>query len=595
MLTRTQLDEMAKQISPDYNPSKANAYTDPSTNSIYTKKTSSEDIQKMIDQARASKKAGTSAEPTTEAPKAKDMSEVQSRLGIEYTPTGNILKDTAQSGMQFLKDIASSVIHPVKTAKSLGNIALGLVDTLVDIDKITGEDKRQYVDAVANFYKNKYGSSEKALEAVRYDPIGFLSDAATVLAGGAGAVKGGAKVAGAIGKTTGIEKISKAADIASDVSKGLSKASMAIDPLAAIEKGVSTVKKILPSATPKGAVPAAKSAIGSALQKADIPLTDKQVQSVIDYKIFDKDNFKSVETLKGKISSIQEDLGNKIVETAKSINTPVDAKNLSTNLNDVMKNGYTPKVYDELGNIVSEGQTINIYQKGADGSLVLKPLYKTTEKVIKQEMDYFNKVKNMDAASLVAYQSDLRKKISANRTNKPDVSNAYQMVDNMIKDYIRDTKPDLAKQLKSIWDDQSAMITMEDFADKYFNKDLANKASIVNKMKQLTPLIMSGGGYMFGGIQGAILGGVGIPVAFKAIDWFFSPSVQVAIGKQVDDFNKFKSIPDEGVLRAIQKSYEALSPEAIITTSDITRVLMNALEEEDNNKKSTDFERKYSK
>lgn len=109
------------------------------------------------------------------------------------------------------------------TLKTIGSLGLGLAEKL-----IPGEQRHeQTADAVIDFYKERYGSIEKAKETFATDPVGFLLDASVVL-GGAGAV---VKGAGTVSKISAVQKAGTV----------IQKAGSIIDPLAATGRGISKV------------------------------------------------------------------------------------------------------------------------------------------------------------------------------------------------------------------------------------------------------------------------------------------------------------------------------------------------------------------
>jgi hypothetical protein len=124
---------------------------------------------------------------------------------------GEALKNAPASALNFGKALIEPILHPVDTAKALGSIASGFInktgrpgdllrvgDAEPTIDEIV---KRAQIeapaDAVAKFYKDRYGSVEGLKKAIATDPVGVAADAATVLTLGGGAV---ANAPGTVGK-----------------------------------------------------------------------------------------------------------------------------------------------------------------------------------------------------------------------------------------------------------------------------------------------------------------------------------------------------------------------------------------------------------
>lgn len=118
----------------------------------------------------------------------------------EFTPK-NVAVETAKGTIGTIAKSAGNaaggvldaVLHPVRTAKSIGNVALGAAEKL-----IPGEQSHEpYANAVGQHYKDRYGNVDKIAETVATDPVGFVTDAAAPLGLKIGA-KGVAKTAGVV-------------------------------------------------------------------------------------------------------------------------------------------------------------------------------------------------------------------------------------------------------------------------------------------------------------------------------------------------------------------------------------------------------------
>lgn len=107
------------------------------------------------------------------------------------------------SAGQFAKDLVQPVLHPIDTANAIGDIAGG-----VAAKAGIGDHDQGAADAVGQFFAQRYGGIENVKRTMAQDPVGFLSDLATVFSGGAVA---GAKAGGIVGKVASVA--GKAADI----------------------------------------------------------------------------------------------------------------------------------------------------------------------------------------------------------------------------------------------------------------------------------------------------------------------------------------------------------------------------------------------
>ena len=142
--------------------------------------------------------------------------------GIFSRALKNLLPSTAA---QF-GNLASSIINPVETVKTIGKIGVGLATKA-----LPGEaEKTESVmtaDAAIDVFKERYGSWDKIKETFAEDPAGLLLDLSTVIGGGAGIVKGGAT-------------LSKAGRVASVAGK-VERAASAVDPLTIAGKAAGKV------------------------------------------------------------------------------------------------------------------------------------------------------------------------------------------------------------------------------------------------------------------------------------------------------------------------------------------------------------------
>jgi len=136
----------------------------------------------------------------------------------------NFLSDTISnipsSAYQLGSDVAQVVTNPVQTLDAIGNLGLGLIALAVpDAYQEKSLDKPQEAAlAVGQYISDRYGSVDKAQEALRTDPVGVLADVSGILLGG-----------GYLATKAGL----KAGQVAT-------KAGIATDPLVIAGRGVST-------------------------------------------------------------------------------------------------------------------------------------------------------------------------------------------------------------------------------------------------------------------------------------------------------------------------------------------------------------------
>lgn len=132
-------------------------------------------------------------------------------LGIETV--SNIPSSVYQVG----EDLVTAMFHPVQTAKTLKDLAVGTVQNVFNV----GDDKEAQAMAskVADFYAERYGSLDGFKYAFTQDPAGVLGDVSAVFGVGAMTLPGKAgKIAGAA--ASAIEPLTLATQV---VKKGASK------------------------------------------------------------------------------------------------------------------------------------------------------------------------------------------------------------------------------------------------------------------------------------------------------------------------------------------------------------------------------------
>lgn len=127
------------------------------------------------------------------------------------------------SAVESVRDISSLVTSPIQTAKGLGGLAVGTVQKLVP-----GRQAQEiYPEAVADYYKQRYGGWENIKQSFKTDPVGVAMDVASVVSGGAGLLQKGAKAAklSNIAKTAGnVERVATALDPSVAAVRGITKA-----------------------------------------------------------------------------------------------------------------------------------------------------------------------------------------------------------------------------------------------------------------------------------------------------------------------------------------------------------------------------------
>ena len=156
----------------------------------------------------------------------------EASAGLSYNPLES-LKNVPANAMSYGKDMLSFFRHPKESAEALGGILAGGVQAAVASDKQTPEREtfRNFID----FYKERYGSPEAALNTLEEKPVDALADMSTVLMGAGGLTR----LAGSAAKAGPVVAAGKA----------ITRAGAAIEPVNAVVGGAAKVAK---SAIPKG-------------------------------------------------------------------------------------------------------------------------------------------------------------------------------------------------------------------------------------------------------------------------------------------------------------------------------------------------------
>lgn len=103
---------------------------------------------------------------------------------VAMSAIGNVPSSAAQFG----KSIAEAVSSPLQTGKTVLDIGAGALQNVLPekLVQAIGENKesRQKASAVADFYKQRYGSMAGFKEALATDPVGVAADFSSALTGG---------------------------------------------------------------------------------------------------------------------------------------------------------------------------------------------------------------------------------------------------------------------------------------------------------------------------------------------------------------------------------------------------------------------------
>ena len=107
-----------------------------------------------------------------EAPNTSDIADLNF-----WQAAARSLSNVPESAGQFAEDITYPIRHPIQTAKGVGNLSKGVYHKFTPGIQL----EEELVDAVGEFYSDRYGGGENIKRTLVEDPIGALADLAGVL------------------------------------------------------------------------------------------------------------------------------------------------------------------------------------------------------------------------------------------------------------------------------------------------------------------------------------------------------------------------------------------------------------------------------
>jgi hypothetical protein len=123
-----------------------------------------------------------------------------------------MMQNVPGSAAQYAEDVTYPIRHPIETAKNIGQLGLGLVQKAIPGE----QESEKYVDALGDFYSQRYGSIDQALNTLEQDPVGVWADLSMLFTGGAGLTQRLSKLANVSEKgrqvTTAISNLAAATD-----------------------------------------------------------------------------------------------------------------------------------------------------------------------------------------------------------------------------------------------------------------------------------------------------------------------------------------------------------------------------------------------
>jgi len=151
---------------------------------------------------------------------------------------GNIPRSAKNLAVSF----AQPFIHPVDTAKAVGNLALGVAQKAIPGE----QDEEVYANQAGQFIMDRYGSIDNFKTTVMQDPVGVMADASSILMGGGGLIRGAGSMAARAPGTVG-----RMGAMAQRAGQAAMTAGAAIDPLNAVANTAKAAASLTPDSLPR--------------------------------------------------------------------------------------------------------------------------------------------------------------------------------------------------------------------------------------------------------------------------------------------------------------------------------------------------------
>lgn len=138
---------------------------------------------------------------------------------------GRMVENIPGSAVDVGKSLITPVLHPVQTAKGLGQMAKGAISKLIPGEQPSETD----FDRLTEHFKDRYGSIDNFKRSLENDPVGVAADASAILSVGGLVTRG----AGNVARLPGLSR----------AGEQLSRAGAAIEPVTIAAKGVGAVSR----------------------------------------------------------------------------------------------------------------------------------------------------------------------------------------------------------------------------------------------------------------------------------------------------------------------------------------------------------------
>lgn len=244
-----------------------------------------------------------------------DLSAIKNIMDRTTTNATEMALNVPGSAIEYGKAIASTVIHPINTAKNLYDVAKGAVQLLSPGE----QPDENMAKAVAEAYKKRYGSWEAMRETAIKDPVGFAADVSALM----GVVAGGTKLLSTVAEHSGY-----GGPVLKEISDVAGGAAATADPLSLAKAGIKGTLSLVPKS-------AEQWVYGSAL-KPSMKLDQARRMAIIETGLNEgiTPNAKGYIKLMDKIDDINTDIA-KIVDDASKSGETVKTADIVAKLDDM--------------------------------------------------------------------------------------------------------------------------------------------------------------------------------------------------------------------------------------------------------------------
>lgn len=155
---------------------------------------------------------------------------------------GQALQNAPASAVRTATAMAYPFLHPIDTATAIGQIGKGALSKVegalgVDQDPQAKAESEAHIDAIGQFFKDRYGSADAIKKSLAEDPVGVAADLAAVLSGGGAIVS---RAPGAIGRAGEvIAKAGSTIDPLTNVGRAVRGTGNAVSEIVGLQSGVS--------------------------------------------------------------------------------------------------------------------------------------------------------------------------------------------------------------------------------------------------------------------------------------------------------------------------------------------------------------------